>query len=37
MGVMSSSVLDVDPAVLTVLPEQVVVEVGTQGCDDAVR
>jgi hypothetical protein len=27
---------DIDPAVLAVLPELVVVEVGTQVCDDAV-
>jgi hypothetical protein len=29
-------ILDVNPAVLAVLPELVVVEVGTQVCDDAV-
>jgi hypothetical protein len=32
-----SDIPDVDPAVLTVLPELVVVEVGTQVCDDTVR
>jgi hypothetical protein len=29
-------ILDVDPAVLAVLPELVIVDVGAQVCDDAV-
>jgi hypothetical protein len=29
------NVLDVDPALLAVLPELVIVEVGAQVCDDA--
>jgi hypothetical protein len=35
-GMGALDILNVDPAVLILLPELVVVEVGTQVCDDAV-
>jgi hypothetical protein len=34
VGVGDWDILDVDPTILIVLPELVVVEVGTQVCDD---